>query len=395
MGSLGVVERWARLEPFSPLSHVQVKNYLRHMGYKIPKDRKTKKETANEESLRDILSGQNPEDPVIPDVLDVRGLSKGMGYLQGNTIGRDGKFHPFYTFRPDTGRLSAINPNIQNQPNAKSGVDADIAAAVRGCIIPSPGKILMEFDWKAMEAVLTGYFASDPGYIRISQLDAHSFFASFILYNDKLIPEPADALWPDDKLLPFLEDIKNRFPLIRYDAKRVNLATGYGMKYKHLAALLRCSREQAKKYLIIKEEMAPLVAKWKKATMLQAHNEGRLSTPFGYIRYFFEVLKKGKDGKWREGKEANEALAFRPQSSGSSMLRETLLYAAQFDGTLFDLLAPIHDATLLECFPNDCAKVVKIMKPFMERAWEELGGLKIEVDVSIGNSWGEMKHYEG
>lgn len=390
------IQRWIKREDFSPLSPKQMMAYLVHQGYKIPKNRQTKKPTSNEEALRDILTGQNSLDSVIPGVLDSRALSKGMGYLAGNTIGRDGKFHPFYTFRPDTGRLSAINPNIQNQPNAKSGVDKDIAAAVRGCIIPSPGKTLMEFDWKAMEAVLTGFFAEDPGYIRISQLDAHSFFCSFILYNDKKIPEPADATWPDDKLIPFLQDIAERFKTERYEAKRVNLATGYGMKYKHLAALLRCSREQAKKYLIIKGEMAPKVAKWKERTILQAHNEGRLSTPFGYIRYFFEVLKKGKDGKWREGKEANEALAFRPQSTGSSMLRETLLYCDPLDGDsgLFELLAPVHDAILLECFPRDCGRVVDTIKPFMERAWGELGGLKIEVDVSIGDSWGNMKHYE-
>lgn len=389
-----LVERWCSLKDFNPLSHVQTKEYLAFNSYKIPKDRKTKKPTANEEALRNILSGQNPEDGVIPLILDSRALSKGMGYLAGNTIGRDGKFHPFYTFRPDTGRLSAINPNIQNQPNAKSGVDADIAKAVRGCIIPSPGKVLMEFDWKAMEAVLTGFFANDPGYIRISTLDAHSFFASFILYEMKLISEVANAEWPDEKLLPFLEEIKERFPLVRYDAKRVNLATGYGMKYKHLAALLKCSHEQAKFYLEVKEKMAPLVAKWKKDTILQAHNEGRLSTPFGYIRYFFEVLKKGKDGKWREGKEANEALAFRPQSSGSSMLRETLLHCAERDGELFNLLAPVHDAVLLECLPEHRADVYDYIVPFMQRAWPELGGLSIQVDASWGSNWSEMAHYE-
>lgn len=393
---MAVVKRWCKLEEFSPLSPAQVKSYLEWRGYKIPIDRHTHKPTTGEEALRDILTGQNPGDPVIPLVLDSRALSKGMGYLAGNTVGRDGKFHPFYTFRPDTGRLSAINPNIQNVPNAKSGVDKDIAAAIRGCVIPSPGMVLMEFDWKAMEAVLTGYFAQDPGYMRISTLDAHSYFASFILYNDGKIPEPADAHWPDEKLLPFLEDIRNRFPTERYDAKRVNLATGYGMKYKHLAALLRCSRDQAKKYLIIKDEMAPLVAKWKKDTMLQAHNEGRLSTPFGYIRYFFEVLKKGKDGKWREGKESNESLAFRPQSSGSSMLRETLLHSGGRDGDLFNLLAPIHDALFLECYPDYCSEVVAFIKPFMERKWPELGGLSIAVDVSISDSdWSEMRHYEG
>lgn len=393
---MSTAQRWCELLPFSPLSPTQVKAYLYSQGYKLPKNRVTHKETSNEEALSSILSKQNPLDPAIPLILDARGINNGMGFLSGNTVGRDGKYHPFYTFRPDTGRLSAINPNIMNQPNAKSGVDADIAAAVRGCIVPSIGKVLMEFDWKAMEAVLTGFFAEDEEYTRISKLDSHTYLLSYGLKDKGIIGEAADPKWDDLTLIKMFEDLKKRFPLERQVYKTANLSSGYGIKAAHLAATMRSSVAQAKEFLAAKDAAFPKVAKWREATMLQAHNEGKLSTPFNYIRYFFEVLKKGKDGKWRPGKEANEALAFRPQSTGSSMLRETLLHCAPHDDTgLFNLLAPIHDAVLLECFPRDCARVVDIVKPMMERNWDELGGLKIEVDVAIGPSWGEMRHYEG
>lgn len=386
-------DRWCELLPFSPLSPTQVKSYLYSQGYKLPKNRLTKKETANEEALSGILSKQNPDDPVIPLTLDARGINKGMGYLSGNTLGRDGKYHSFYTFRPDTGRLSAINPNIMNQPNAKSGVDKDIAAAVRGCIIPSPGKVLMEFDWKAMEAVLTGFFAEDEEYTRISKLDSHTYLLSFGLKDKGIISEAANPKWSDADLISMFEELKKKFPLERQVYKTANLSSGYGIKAAHLAVTMRSSVAKAKEFLAAKDVAFPKLVKWRDATMLQAHNEGKLSTPFNYIRHFFEVLKKGKDGKWRPGKEANEALAFRPQSTGSSMLRETLLFCIPFDGELFNLLAPVHDALLVECYPADCNSVVEVIKPFMEKGWDELGGLKIEVDVSIGSSWGEMRHY--
>lgn len=383
------------MEDFNPLSPSQLKKYAAIKGWELPKDRKTKKPSTNEESLEKLLRTVGVGDRVLELALDARHLSKARGYLSGKYIGRDERFHPIYTFMPETGRLSAVRPNIQNQPNG--GVDAELARAIRRCVVPSaPGRVLLEVDWKAMEAVLTGWFAGDPDYIAISKKDSHSYFCAYILRDRGLlsgeIPKPTDA-----GIDEFLSDIKHRFKGERAEAKAVNLATGYGMQWKHLSERLRCSAADAKRYLALKAEMAPKIEAWKEATWREAHSKGYLETPFGYVNYFWNVLEpiKGKPGKFRPGKEANEALAFRPQSTGAAMLREVMLDLREYDGELFDVLAPIHDALLVETDEDKKDDAFGVIAKSMSRSWSELSGLSIGVDAKWSKtSWADMEEVD-
>lgn len=382
------------MQDFNPTSSTQVLEYLKWKGYPLQKNRKTGAPTADEEAIEKTLRLINvkggTKDPLLERILDARHLQKAIGYLLETSIGADGMYHPIYTFRPETGRLSAIRPNIQNQPN--HGVDARVAKAIRACVVPSrPGWVLVENDWKAMEAVLTGYFAQDQKFVRISQLDSHSYFCAFILRNRGVltgdIPDPNDA-----GIMDFLNDIKRTYPEERFMAKTANLAMGYDIGWKHLSEVVRCSAEDAKTYLRIRDEMYPQIAKWKEATFLEAHSKGYLETPFGYRTFYWNVLEPipGKPGKFRKGKEAREALAFRPQSSGAAMLREAMLELDPHDGCEFNFLAPIHDAILVECLERDVPTVVGLMKKAMERPFVELGGLAIESEAKVGNRWSEM-----
>lgn len=382
----GVKElRWAKREPFNPLSPPQVLQYLKLKGYKIPLDRKTRKPTTSDDALTEIL--RHNQDLLLEDVLEARGLNKALGYLKDTSLGRDGKFHPIYTFKPETGRLSSVRPNMQNVPNG--GVDRELARAIRSCIVPSrPGRVLLEVDWKAMEAVLTGYFAADNEYIAASQKDSHSWFAGYLLLDRGVIKEVPSPTRED--FMDFAHWVKTNHKDTRALAKKINLATGYGMRWLLLASTLRCSASEAKRYLAIKESMAPKLKAWKENTWREAHHKGYLETPFGYVAYFWDVLRI-KDGKATLGKEANAALAFRPQSSGAAMLREVMLSLDHLDGILFDYLVPIHDAILVEVDEKKVGDALHLISASMSRKWDELGGLAIDVDFKVGTNWGAME----
>jgi DNA polymerase-1 len=193
--------------------------------------------------------------------------------------------------------------------------------------------------------------------------------------------------------MDFLNGIKRAFPEERFMAKTANLAMGYDIGWKHLGEVVRCSAEEAKTYLKIRDEMYPAIAKWKENTFLEAHTKGYLETPFGYRTFYWNVLEPipGQPGKFRKGKEAREALAFRPQSSGAAMLREAMLELDEFDGSLFNFLAPIHDAILVECREEDVEEVKVKMRKAMERPFAELGQLSIESEAKVGLRWSEMK----
>ncbi len=418
-----LVNRWAVLKDFNPLSSPQVKDYCGFKHYKIPKDKKTKKPTTGKDGLAQLIR-QHPGETVLPLVLESRHLRKAQGYLADERLGADGKFHPTYTFAPDTGRLASINPNFQNQP--KHGVDEELAIAIRETIIPTEGMVLAEFDWKAIEAVLTGWFAGDEGFIKLSLMDSHSYLAWYILwemrdawgvgkqtflyeegkvvgqYQWPGLPEPATLEDPDldAKLKWFKKEwggwvppIPGNTQGIRDLAKKVNHAGSYGMGPKHLADLLKVTLTIAIKFMVIKAKSAPLVARWQDQVRRLAHSQGYLENPFGYRRAFWGVYERKKDGTFGICEEANKALAFLPQSTAAGMLREALIQLADLpgEGETFHLLVPIHDAVLIEVKRERLEIVARQVKAVMQQKWKQLNDLSIEVDVKWGESWAEMK----
>lgn len=392
-GSKTLVKRWAKGEDFNPLSSHQVMAWCKSHGYKVPLNRKTRKPTTGKDALSKLIR-LYPQDLLLPKVLEARHLSKAIGYLDDSRLGRDGKFHPTYTFAPDTGRLASINPNFQNQP--KHGVEEALARAIRETIVPSEGFVLVELDWKAIEAVLTGWFAGDTAYQRLSVLDSHSYLAWHILFEKKTKgvypPPPMDH----PRLETLLKEFKSKYPAEREVAKKVNHATNYGMGPKHLGEDLKISIYDAARLLQIKAKSAPLVAEWQAKVRLQAHTEGFLENPFGYRRYFFEVFKKDRNGRWVNGDEANKALAFLPQSTAAAMCREAVLLIAEevqhgWPPDTFHILVPIHDSFLIEVRERHVDAVVEQVKKVMERSWKELNGLSIAVDVKRSEkSWADM-----
>jgi len=389
------VERWARIEPFLPTSPDQVKAYLKHQHYRIPVDRKTKRPTANEEALEELLR-KNPSDPVLPLILDARRYTKAIGYLGDNILGRDGRLHPRYSFLPKTGRLSSKKPNLMNQPQGRKGnLLKMVADAIRGSFLPTPGYVLAEFDWRAVEALLTGYFAADPDYMRLAKLGVHAYNAAFGLYADGKIPEPASFAWPDDKLAAFLDNIKSNYKLEYSQFKKAGLSDQYGQGIFSLARDLRCDIKRAVWLKEMIRKAAPKVAAWKEATRLRAHTEGQLVNPFGYGLSFFEVFRPTTTGGWEQGKEANEALAFLPQSTCAAMLRWCLVELGTMagEGTDFALLVPIHDAILVEIREGMVEHYMETIRAVMERPWPELGGLRVEIEAKVGATMGAMRSY--
>ncbi len=381
-----VADGWTQRLDFNPLSPPQVMGYLKHQKYRIPLERSTGKETTNDEGLNSLLTHHCPDDVILPQVLRLRRLRKGLGYLSDKYLGSDGRMHPLYTFLPKTGRLSAKAPNIMNQPKGRgSDIEKEIAKAIRECFLPFPGDVLMEVDWRAIEALLVGFFAQDPTYIRAAKLDIHSALGAYLVKEEgNLGRELFEWDWADEKLSSYFKWFKSEFSDDRSRAKKKNHAGNYGQGYKSLARDLECSWKEAKFLSTVCDKTWPKISEWRHKTRLQAHYEGQLMNPFGYPLSFFEVFTH-RNGKWRLGKEANECLAFLPQSTGAAMLRETLITLVDAEEEQsFKVLAPIHDSVLLSVPPARVPAIAKFVSDLMTRPWEELDGLSVDVEVMVG-----------
>lgn len=377
-------EFWAIAEPFSPLSSKQVLGYMKKKGYKIPLHRNTKKPTSNNESLQQLL--KSIDDPVLDLVLDIRHLKKAESYLGEAMIGPDGRIHPLYSY-VRTSRLASKRPNLMNLPQGRgSKIMEEAARWIRNSFLPDDGYVLVELDWRAIEPQLVGFFANDPDYMRVARLGSHAY----VLSHD--LGKPADLTKSDREVEAYLSSLKEAHPERYHTLKTANNAFNYRQGLYNMAKTLRKSVAETREIRDIISKAFPLIVKWQDDTLLRAHTDGRLTNPFGASMTFSNVLER--DGKL--GREANECLAFLPQSTGASMLRWVLveLFDHTWHGDIFKLLIPIHDAILLEVRKERVEEVVRFVKEVMERKWSELGGLSIEVEVKWGERMGEMRKWK-
>ena len=389
-----IVNRWARVGDFNPASPKQVQDYLRFKGYGVPTNRKAKeknKPTTNADAIEQLLL-KYPNDEILPKILDIRAYDKGISYLTDTFLGRDGKLHPFFNFQPKTGRLSSKAPNLMNLPQGREGaIMKEAADAIRGSIIPDPGCVLVELDWKAIEAVLVGFFAEDPDYIHAAKLGVHDILGSHILRKRGVWAEAIDLGWPEEKIKAKIKEFKRDYgDSIRPKAKKTVHAYSYGEGAKAVARDLGCPVSEALEYIEAYEALAPRVKQWKADTRLRAHYEGRLTNPFGYTLPFFEVFRF-VNGEPKLGRESNECLAFGPQSTGAGMLRQTLLDLGARDGKDYDLLVPTHDSISLQVPEGNLLSIASYVKDLMEKPWPELAGLTIDVEIKTGETLADMR----
>jgi DNA polymerase I len=381
-------ERWARLDDFNPFSPPQVLAYIKQRKLHTKRDRKTGNLTTSEDALLEAAKkAKLPEDDPVFQIIKCRKISKNLGYLYDTFLGADGRLHPEYTQLPDTGRLSSRSPNIQNQPQGRANeVEAAFAKAIRSTIIPSPGCLLAEVDWKGLQALLVAHFAGDPDYARICEIDVHSYLAAV------KVGKPADLTWDDAKLAAYLGKIKKDHPLERHLCKTGNHADAFDIQIPHLSEVLG-SVEEAIAFKKLRAEAFPKIKQWQIKTRMQAHFDGFLQTQFGWRRYFWNVFEPKPDGSIDFGSEAWEALAFPPQGNEAGMLKEVLLQLkdAPGYGVFWWLLAPIHDSLLIEALEPKMDEAIGIVKTLMEQPWPQLDGLSVKTDHKVGKVWSDCE----
>ncbi len=423
--TLVVSSQWRKPLEFK-LSKLGLMNYQAVKKHKPILTRKEKKITFDEDAIV-LLSRKYPNDPLYPLITDFRKASKLLttyvgvklpnGRLMGGMqIGADGRIHTSFGRNASTLRFTSEDPNLQNLPRPNSKDPTDLANLIRNLIIASPGNILYARDFSGIEAVLVGYFALDPAYIRLAKRDVHTFYTVYAIHelegNKRISASDLPQLdWPDNKLFPVLEELKNRFK-----ADRNNL-------YKHLvhaANFMQGAKGAAEKIfsetgveyptstvakvMDVYYNLFPSIKRWHKNVLEEAEKDGYLRNPFGYVHRFNRVYDyKNEYGTWTKvpGADANKAIAFKAQSTAVGIITEALLrlYYDRFEGAGEYLRLQIHDELFLDVPKDQIAKVDAIVQEEMERPVPELklpaswgmgDCLNILTEAKAGYQWGTM-----
>jgi uracil-DNA glycosylase family 4 len=402
---------WARELEWKP-STVALKEYAAALKHQVVKNREGNA-TFDEDALEKLLI-RYPADPLYPLLLDHRRYQKLRGTYIGVTgedgivrgglrVGRDGLIHAEFTHNPSTLRMACQNPNMQNLPRT-SKRDEDLENIVRNLVVARDGCLLLEADFAAIEAVLSAYFARWKDGIRLAKLGVHSYLASHVLGR------PADLGWSDADLKRYFAEIKgSKDPKVNQvynGCKRAIHLSNYGGTPRKMVqaepdtfpTVAYAERLQGMYF-----EVAKPIRTWQLQTQMEAHQKGFLRNPFGYIHRFTHVFRHVKEGgQWvrKPGDQANDVLAFLPQSTAAGIIKEAMLRLYYDTPAGPDMRLQVHDSLVLEVREAQLEERRALLVDTMEApvlqlplpASFEMGPhLSIDVDTKSGKRWGQCR----
>ena len=406
------------------ISNLSMQRYQAVKKHKPIIDPKKKTITFDEKAIT-RLQKKYKDDPLYPLIIDFRGTQKLLstyigvtneaGIIKGGMpFGPDGRIHTRFTHNPSTLRSASQGPNLQNLP--RPGKPDGLASIIRNLIIAQPGSILYACDFSGIEAVLVGYFAMAPGYIRLARRDVHSFYTVYAIHE--LDPGRVSAndlpllSWEDEKLFARLTEIKQEFKHDRNSLYK-HLVHGANFAQSPKGAAEKIYSETGVEYDVslvkrvmdIYFELFPEIKKWHSSVLYQADKDGYVRNPFGYIHRFSKVYDWEKvGGVWQKepGPDANKVIAFGPQSTAAGIIKEAMLrlFFERFEEAGQYLRLLVHDELFFEVPLDKLEQLDKVVKEEMERPIPQLAlpksygmgeALAILTEEKVGLRWGSMR----
>ncbi len=268
-------------------------------------------------------------------------------------------------FRQDvaaTGRLSSIDPNLQNIP-----VRTELGRKIREGFITDKGYIFVSADYSQFELRLAAVLSGDEAMIEAfnNDDDIHILTAAAVA-----------GVKPSEVTKE-----------MRYRAKAVNFGILYGQGSHGLALGTGMTFGEAKEFIDRYFELRPKLKGYMDSLRDKAHNEGFVETLLGRRRPTPDV----KSSNFIVRSAAERAAINMPiQGTAADLTKMAMLQVEEKleNGLGFQLLQ-IHDSILVVTLEKDAEKVGEILKNTMENVYPDLG-VKLKVDVSTGKNWGEV-----
>ena len=313
----------------------------------------------------DVLNKLVNKHPIIEKILEYRMLNKlYTTYVEGliSTI-KDGKIHTIYTQTlTRTGRLSSIEPNLQNIP-----IRTEYGRLIRKAFVPSPNSIIISGDYSQIELRILAHMANVPALIDAfnHDLDIHSKTASDIFKTDVVTKQ------------------------MRRIAKAVNFGIIYGISSFGLSENLNISPKEAKQFIDEYLKTYPGIKEYMDNTIKNAYECGYAKTLFNRKRNIDEL--KNTNYMIRQSGE-RMALNTPIQGTSADIIKKAMVLIHQKlkeKKLKSKLIIQVHDELVFDCLKEEQEIVTKIMKDVMENVIKLKVPLKI--DIEYGNNWYEAK----
>jgi len=347
-------------EEFLPTSNQQLAEIL-YKKLQLPVLKRGKTGPSTDQEVLEELAQQHP---MPAKVLEHRQLTKLKStYLDAlpAALGKDGRLHTtFDQAVAATGRLSSINPNLQNIP-----IRTPLGARIREAFIPRTGWKLLSADYSQIELRVLAHISGDP-----------------VLRDSFLSGEDLHARTAGETFgVPAAEVTRQQ----RDIAKMINYGIAYGLSSFGLAH--RLGLEQSEAHAIIERYFARYrrVKEWLDATIEEARRSGRVKTLFGRRRYLPDINSKNPAAR-----NAAERTAVNTpiQGTAADLVKRAMLRvdrALTARALQAKMLLQVHDELVLEAPPAELDSVGPLLVEEMKGAADL--AVPLEVDLGHGDTW--------
>ncbi|MGI6689064.1 MAG: DNA polymerase I [Christensenellales bacterium] len=331
----------------------------------LPAQRKTKLGYSTDAAALESIAELHP---AIPLILEYRQVSKlNSTYIDSmlRKMDASGRIHTtFDQTGTATGRISSVDPNLQNIP-----IRTEMGREIRRAFVAKPGFQLVDADYSQIELRILAHMSGDEAMCDafLKDQDIHQRTAA------EINGVPLSAVTPG----------------MRSDAKAVNFGIVYGISDFGLARNIGTTRKRAGDFISRYFERYPKVHQFMQDAVKFGYEHGYIATLFGRRRLLPE-LKSGNANTRNFGERA--AMNTPIQGTAADIIKAAMVRvheALKEHQLKAKLILQVHDELIIEAPDSEVDTVIRLLKHSMEQVAQLKVPLKC--DIKSGKSWYDTK----
>ena len=327
-----------------------------------PGNKKTK--TGQYSTSEQVLSKLEDAHPIVGHILNYRGLKKLLPtYAEALPTYIDpatGKIHThFNQAEAATGRLSSLNPNLQNIP-IRTAEGRNIRKAF---ITGDPDYGFFSADYSQVELRLMAHLSGTPELINafLKGEDVHAATAS------KIYHVPLEEVTPE----------------MRRRAKTANFGIIYGISAWGLAERLKISRKEGKELIEGYFALYPGVKRYMEESVEKARKKGYVETIMGRRRYLRDINSRNAVVR---GVAERNAVNAPIQGSAADIIKKAMICIHQKlkeRGLRSKMILQVHDELNFKCHHEEIEELKNLVVDCMEHV------VSLAVPLTVGTGYGK------
>lgn len=317
----------------------------------------------------DVLEKLQGEHPIIDDILEYRQLAKLQStYVEGlqKVISKDHRIHTrFNQTLAQTGRLSSIDPNLQNIP-----IRLEEGRKIRKAFKPtSKDSVILSADYSQIELRVLAHITQDES-LKHAFINGHDIHTAIAMKVFNVESDQVDSL-------------------MRRQAKAVNFGIVYGISDYGLSQSLGITRKQAKAFIDDYLASFPGVKQYMSDIVKDAKAQGYVETLLHRRRYIPDITSRNFNLRsFAERTAMNTPI----QGSAADIIKLAMVkFSEKIKETKYHakLLLQVHDELIFEIPKSEVEDFSKFVEEIMEQAL--VLDVPLKVDSNYGATWYDAK----